>query len=192
MTGACHFLTSTSDGTKQVLALCGYSLLLSPFVYLLYDFEGTYFNNGQQLSLPLNNPIGTQTEAIASADGLHYWLTNESFDHFGISQPAQLLSLDLSDYLTDYLRPDSTHTQGLPFAVEDNEVTDVHPNPTDGTVAIDLPDIERVEVVDTSGRLLLQSDENHTLNLRNLDAGTYLIRIVTHQGKVTIRKVVKQ
>ena len=191
VTGACHLLFSTPDGTKQVLALCGYSLFVSPFVYLLYNFAGSDFNNGQQLRLPLDNPIGTQTEAIASADGLHYWLTNEAFNHFGISLPAQLLSLNLTDYLTDYLRPDSTHTQGLHFAVEDNGATTVHPNPTDGIVTIDLPDIERVEVLDNSGRMLLQSDDNHILDLRGLDAGTYLIRIVTRQGKVTSRKVVK-
>ena len=192
VTGACHFLTSTSDGTKQVLALCGYSLLLSPFVYLLYDFEGTDFNNGQQLSLPLNNPIGTQTEAIASADGLHYWLTNESFDHFGISQPAQLLSLDLSNYLFGYLHPDSTQTQGVaPVGLDDGGIT-VHPNPTDGVVTIDYATVEKVEVLDSTGRLLLQSDDSRTLDLRELGAGTYLLRITTRQGSVISRKVVKQ
>ena len=191
-TGACHMLFNSSEGTKQVLALCGYSLFVQPFVYLIYGFEGNAFNEGHHIRLPLDNPMGTQTEAITSVDGIHYWLTNESFNHFGLSQPAQLLSLDLSDYMTDYLRPDSTHTQGLPFTIKDNGVTDVHPNPTDGTVTIDLPDIERVEVLDNSGRLLLQSGDSHTLDLQSLDAGTYMIRIVTQQGSVISRKVVKQ
>ena len=110
VTGACHTARVTPEVTRQVLALCGYSLLLQPFVSLMYGFDGTAFDQGHRNRLTLNRPIGTQTEAIASADGLHYWLTNEAFSRFGISQPAQLLSIDLSPLLGDYLSPDSSHT----------------------------------------------------------------------------------
>ena len=68
----------------------------------------------------------------------------------------------------------------------------VYPNPTDGTLTIDLPDAEKLEVLDSTGRLLLHSDASHTLDLRDLEAGTYLLRITTRQGNVVSRKVVKQ
>ena len=190
VTGACHTAHVTPEGTRQVLALCGYSLLLQPFVFLMYGFDGTAFDQGHRNRLTLNRPIGTQTEAIASADGLHYWLTNEAFSRFGISQPAQLLSIDLSPLLGDYLNPDSSNA-AMPAVTNGEEEPAVHPNPTDGTLNIDIPDIERVEVLDSSGRLLL-STASPMLNLRKLDAGTYLLRITTRQGNVVSRKVIKQ
>ena len=191
VTGACHTARVTPEGTRQVLALCGYSLLLQPFVFVMYGFDGTAFNQGHHDRLALDRPIGTQTEAIASADGLHYWLTNESFSHFGISQPARLLSIDLTTLLGDYLSPDSSHT-AVPAVTNGEEEPAVHPNPTDGTLNIGLPDIERVEVLDSSGRLLLHSDASHTLDLRDLESGTYLLRVTTRQGNVVSRKVIKQ
>lgn len=190
VTGACHTAHVTPEGTRQVLALCGYSLLLQPFVFLMYGFDGTAFDQGHRNRLTLNRPIGTQTEAIASADGLHYWLTNEAFSRFGISQPAQLLSIDLSPLLGDYLNPDSSNA-AMPAVTNGEEEPAVHPNPTDGTLNIDIPDVERVEVLDSSGRLLL-STASPTLDLRKLDAGTYLLRITTRQGNVVSRKVIKQ
>ena len=190
VTGACHTARVTPEGTRQVLALCGYSLLLQPFVFLIYGFDGTAFDQGHRNRLTLNRPIGTQTEAIASADGLHYWLTNEAFSRFGISQPAQLLSIDLSPLLGDYLNPDSSNA-AVPAVTNGEEEPAVHPNPTDGTLNIDIPDVERVEVLDSSGRLLL-STASPMLNLRKLDAGTYLLRITTRQGNVVSRKVIKQ
>lgn len=190
VTGACHTARVTPEGTRQVLALCGYSLLLQPFVFLMYGFDGTAFDQGHRNRLTLNRPIGTQTEAIASADGLHYWLTNEAFSRFGISQPAQLLSIDLSPLLGDYLNPDSSNA-AVPAVTNGEEEPAVHPNPTDGTLNIDIPDVERVEVLDSSGRLLI-STASPMLNLRKLDAGAYLLRITTRQGNVVSRKVVKQ
>ena len=190
VTGACHTARVTPEGTRQVLALCGYSLLLQPFVFLMYGFDGTAFDQGHRNRLTLNRPIGTQTEAIASADGLHYWLTNEAFSRFGISQPAQLLSIDLSPLLGGYLSPDSSNA-AVPAVTNREEEPAVHPNPTDGTLNINIPDVERVEVLDSSGRLLL-STASPTLDLRKLDAGTYLLRITTRQGNVVSRKVIKQ
>lgn len=189
VTGACHTARVTPEGTRQVLALCGYSLLLQPFVFVMYGFDGTAFNQGHHDRLALDRPIGTQTEAIASADGLHYWLTNESFSRFGISQPARLLSIDLTTLLGDYLGSDSSHT-AVPSGEEEEPA--VHPNPTDGALNISLPDIERVEVHDSTGRLLLHSDASHTLDLRDLESGTYLLRITTRQGNVVSRKIIKQ
>lgn len=192
VTGACHTARVTPEGTRQVLALCGYSLLLKPFVFVMYGFDGNAFDQGQHDRLELSRPIGTQTEAIASADGLHYWLTNEAFSRFGISQPAQLLSIDLSTLLGDYLRPDSSHAAVPSLTGEMEEEPAVYPNPTDGTLTIDLPDAEKLEVLDSTGRLLLHSDDIHTLDLRDLETGTYLLRITTRQGNVVSRKIIKQ
>ena len=46
VTGACHTARVTPEGTRQVLALCGYSLLLKPFVFVMYGFDGNAFDQG--------------------------------------------------------------------------------------------------------------------------------------------------
>lgn len=191
VTGACLTAVGSPEGTRQVLALCGYSLFVKPFVYLIYGFDGMDLSHGQHLKLLLKNPIGTQTEAIATADGMHYWLTNEAFERMGISRPAQLLSLDLTEQLIGYLYPDSTHTYDIAPVDGATEGIVVHPNPTDGTLNVDLPNVERIELVDTTGRLLLHSESSSTLDLGDLNSGTYLLRITTREGKTVSCKVVK-
>jgi hypothetical protein len=179
VTGACYL------PAQRLLVFTCYSPFCQPFVYLSYDFQGTDFFSGEQLRLPLSNPIGTQIEAIATADGLHYYLTNEHFSYMGVTQPAQMLSLDLTDYLSEYLSPrvgvppgtTSMHSRDLCFSLSPNpatdhlEVTRLRPSPD-----------AHLSFYDTGGRLCLEKSlpahvDNCLVDLSALAAGTYLILI---------------
>lgn len=78
------------------LVLCGYNRLCSPFVYILSSGK----TEGRRIGL--TNGIGWQTEGIATTDGIHYFLTCEHLDIYGFTHPAQLLTLDLSDFFARY------------------------------------------------------------------------------------------
>lgn len=88
---------------KKIIALCGYSKNLQPFLYLLYDYNENEFFSGNKRKIKLALPFH-QIEGIATKDGLQYYLTNEKFQRKPfISVTQQLHFVDLSTYLKSYL-----------------------------------------------------------------------------------------
>ncbi|BFM41926.1 hypothetical protein CFS9_05670 [Flavobacterium sp. CFS9] len=89
--------------SKKTIVLCGYSKLGKPFLYLLYDFKNTDFLSGNKRRIKLKLPFH-QIEGIATLDGLHYYLTNESLVRKPILYvPQQLHYFDLSSLLNSYI-----------------------------------------------------------------------------------------
>lgn len=90
---------------KKIIALCGYSNTLSPFIYLLYDYDNNGFFSGNKRKIKIALPFH-QVEGIVTKDGLHYYLTNENFVRKPIvNSPQQLHNIDLSAFLANYLVP---------------------------------------------------------------------------------------
>ncbi len=88
---------------KRIIALTGYTTLLQPFIYLLYDFKGTDFFGGNKRRMPLSLMFH-QVEAIATTDGKKYYISNESFAKQPYFSTVQKLhTLDLGFCLSDYL-----------------------------------------------------------------------------------------
>ncbi len=180
VTGACY------RPEQRLLVFSCYSLFCQPFVYLLYDFEGTDFFGGEHLRLPLSNHVGTQIEAIATADGLHYYLTNEQFSRLGITCPTQLLSLDLTDYLDSYLHPDTSHL-GIVPTLGGEKMYALSPNPAAGHIAVtrlQQGDAAHISLFDAAGRMLLEqpfppSVDTCIVDISHLGSGTYLLVVAT-------------
>jgi hypothetical protein len=92
---------------ERLIALCGYNKILEPFIFLLYDFQGTDFFGGNKRKISVDLPYH-QVEAITTADGLRYYITNENFTQPDIvTVPQSLNILDLQQYLGSYLSPAS-------------------------------------------------------------------------------------
>ena len=84
---------------EKTIALCGYSNLMKPFIYLLYDFKNNDFFGGNKRKIIVSLPFH-QVEGITTNDGLTYYLTNESYIHKPfINSPQKLFKFDLSPYL---------------------------------------------------------------------------------------------
>ncbi|MES2578566.1 MAG: T9SS C-terminal target domain-containing protein [Bacteroidota bacterium] len=89
---------------KKLLVLAGYSRFLSPFIYLLYDYNDSGFFSGNKRKINIALPF-YQMEGISTQDGLHYYLTNENFVRKPIiNVPQKLHQFDLSAFLTNYLK----------------------------------------------------------------------------------------
>ena len=184
VTGACLL-----PGARM-LALCGYNIICQPFVWLLYGYDGNRFFGGGQLRIDLDNGIGLQVESIATADGRHFFLTNEHFSRMGFDRPAQLLSLDLTDIITQ-LSVSDTGGVGLPV-LEEPEQWGLQPNPTTGVVEIDREGVELVEVMDAAGRLMMSSQRGRQVDISGLPGGAYVVCVTFADGSRRCGKVVKQ
>ena len=67
----------------------------------------------------------------------------------------------------------------------------IYPNPTTGRLQIDAAQVDKVEVLDLVGRCVAVFEKTNTLDLTNLAAGTYTLRVTMPEG-VELRKVVKR
>ncbi|TDP02438.1 hypothetical protein EV145_103428 [Flavobacterium sp. 245] len=89
--------------SKKLIALCGYSKLGKPFLYLLYDFKNNDFLSGNKRRIDLQLSFH-QIEGITTTDGLHYYVTNETLIRKPIiNVPSQIHYLDLSPVLNQYV-----------------------------------------------------------------------------------------
>jgi hypothetical protein len=96
---------------ERLIALCGYNKILEPFVFLLYDFQGTDFFGGNKRKISLDLPYH-QVEAITTADGLKYFIANENFTQPEmVTVPQALNILDLQKYLGTYLSDSPARTR---------------------------------------------------------------------------------
>lgn len=74
----------------------------------------------------------------------------------------------------------------------------IYPNPFSSFVDITTAEqIKSIELLDINGRLLLKTEvnaneETHHLDLANLNAGLYLVKLTTDENEIITRKIVRQ
>lgn len=67
----------------------------------------------------------------------------------------------------------------------------LYPNPTTGNLYIDVEGLEKVEVIDMVGRVVMTQENGNTVNLSNLANGVYSVRISAN-GNTAVKRVVKK
>ena len=157
--------------SKKLVILSGYSSLLQPFMYLLFDFEGTdFFSSFQQkINLSLNFH---QVEGISTTNGIDVYLTNEYFSQSFITNQQKLHKFDLTPVLGEYLSGNSIDS-------EYSEIR-IYPNPAKDTVHIQSPNKSLwLEMRNSEGKLVLKTRirSNSDLDISALPNGRYFISI---------------
>ena len=81
---------------------------------------------------------------------------------------------------------------GVNSMVADLQEMSLYPNPTTGLVKIGNKNVERVEVIDQTGRVVLQqTNGDNTIDLSNLSSGLYIVKAYDGQhwnfGKVQVK-----
>lgn len=158
---------------KKLIVLSGYSSTVQPFLYLLYDFTDNNFFNGNKRKIIFDRPFH-QTEAIATTNGLQYYVTNEKLNQLGI-QP-KLFTIDLSQYVQPYF--DSLL---LPVKKNDNKEIVIYPNPVTDKLTIITPEryTQRLyQIYDAAGRIVQQDtiDTLGSINVISLQQGIYYLK----------------
>lgn len=158
---------------QRLVVLSGYSSVLSPFIYLLYDFQGDDFFGGNKRKIAISQSFH-QMEGIATADGVNYYMTNEYFQQAIVSVAQKLHTFDLTEYLATYL----DNLASLPGALQQAGIM-VYPNPTGEVLNIEGPDMLQglgYYFVDNQGRRVLQGTlegQNNNIDISALATGVY-------------------
>ena len=175
--------------SRRLLVLCGYSSSLQPFIYLLYDYPGYRFFEGNKRKIGLNLPFH-QVEAITTQDGLNYHITNEAFNQSGLSVPQQLHQLNMSAYVSRHLSTTSTNDIIYSNAIK------LYPVPASNMLYADLPINKNAvpyRVINSLGAVVQQgmwSKSPEGIDVSGLMRGTYWI--IFSADKSYIRQWVKQ
>lgn len=165
--------------SKQLIVLCGYSNLLQPFIYLLYDFDYYNFFGGNKRKVSVSLPFH-QIEGITTNNGVKYYMTNEFFSlppYVTIQQ--QLHVFDLSAFLRGYLDSSSTDTT----KAGENDIYSVYPVPAKHSVVIKRNNFQQPEeyfVISNTGKILktgLLTEEEDQIDVSFLSQGFYIFRI---------------
>ena len=78
--------------------------------------------------------------------------------------------------------------------VNETSETDIQvwPNPTTGILHITAQDIEKVEVLNMLGQIVLQVEKAEAINLESLEKGIYFLNVSDKNGQKNVIKVVKK
>lgn len=178
--------------SKKLIVLSGYSSLLEPFIFMLYDFTGSDFINGNKRKVSISLPFH-QIEGITTSNGLKYFISNEKFVLAPIAEILPKLHiLDLTNYLEKYF-------EYLTVSVTDtNPVEDyvIYPVPAGDFVTIKRRDdslLEEYALTSLSGQILSEgklSGLSQVIDISKIARGMFLLRLGTGSPKVF--KVVKE
>ena len=174
---------------QRIIVLSGYSERLKPFLYLLYDYDGSDFISGNKRKIEVLLPYH-QIEGIATTNGIKYFITNEYFSTEPLIKTRQKIHLfDLRAFLGNYL--------GLPFIRPDEENNFIiSPVPANDYVMIQgLADLLPADfiLINMTGQIVMTGEfnsESSTLNISGLNPGIYFMRI--GEEKRHSYKIIKQ
>ena len=174
---------------KKLIALSGYSEILQPFVYLLYDFKERDFHQGNKRKIN-TDLLFHQVEGITTTDGLIYYLSNERFVYSTLTIPPQLHVLDLSVFLNNYFNRIANS--------ESVKRTNPHiyPIPTENFIYVETKDYHsgsQYFVFDIRGTIVksgLLDTEVNRIDISLLPAGEYIF--LSGNESHEVRMILKQ
>lgn len=172
------------DTASGRICLVGYTNLLQPYLYFLYDYEGRGFFGGNKRRIALNLPFH-QVEAVSSTGNGHYYFSNE-FAHISPLPAVQakfhkvdLSALFLGAPLVDYSSLD----------LEADAAIKVYPNPTHSKLIIG-ESVQDYKIMDMWGREVMRGVTwSGEIDISHLKTGVYFLEI---SGKEKPIKWIKQ
>ena len=174
------YTITNSTGCDSVVTLnltiheCIYTLTATVFNN---DTTGTVTGSGQYLH------GDTATIMAVANNGFHFVQWNDSC----MENPRKVV-------VTSDTTFSAIFGTNPPIATNDNEVSETlifYPNPTSNTITFNRTDILKVEVLDGMGRLLMDIENKHIIDLSKLSEGLYTLRITLPEG-IAVRKAIKQ
>jgi hypothetical protein len=156
---------------ERIIALCGYTSLLQPFTWLLYDYTGSDFFGGNKRNISVSLPFH-QVEGIATSDGLTFYMTNENFTI--ISTPQKLNTFDFSSYLSGYLNGTVQHIN----SESKSDRVIIYPTPSSGLIHIKQNKYENFKLTNSVGEIILSGNLNPAItSIYYSEPGIYFLTL---------------
>lgn len=203
---------AANSGINSVLSLgeSGENWLVSPAIVLPANATEISFSYYDYLSVDFNE-IGSAAYSVllsttgnAMAD-----FTHTAYEGTVDENDFTQRTVDLTQYKGQTIYLAFVHSADAWMIIDDVNITvntgsnpgqgindvnaasvKLYPNPTTGNLYVDVEGLQKVEIIDAVGRVVM-SQNNGTVNMSNLANGIYTVR-VSANGTTTIKKVVKK
>ena len=161
---------------KRLVALCGYSSNIQPFVLLLYDFSGRDFFSGNKRKIGVSLPFH-QIEGITTSDGLRYYMSNEYLSYSFITNLQKLHIFDFYSYLSNYL-----HSVTATTSSNRSRIIRIYPNPISDELVIEMEGNRgkmNFEIVNASGQVVFKGEmiDKVTVEANTFAPGVYWVKV---------------
>ncbi|MBR1765899.1 MAG: T9SS type A sorting domain-containing protein, partial [Bacteroidales bacterium] len=153
--------------------------------------EGYVTANGcdstHTISLTINHSTATYDTIMVENEGLPITYAGEIIDAPGDYEIAETAvnGCDSIIYLHISVQP-----VGIDLVDESMHLV-IYPNPTKGTVHIEAEGVDKIEVIDETGRWVKSVEKENFVDISNLPNGSYLLKIRIGHTTV-VRRVLKQ
>ena len=81
--------------------------------------------------------------------------------------------------------------EGVGIGTMESAMVRLYPNPTTGVLNIEAEEVQRVEVYDLGGRVVIRSEQPTAIDFSTVPTGVYYVKVVC-QHYTTVHKVVKK
>jgi len=142
----------------------------------------------------------TETSLYNLYSDVHGFISNCDIDFLTVDNQNQPYESAISVHVTAVYNPNhiesdysqTVFVEGFMLSINDHtkSKTTVFPNPTNGILNIEHPDLEKIDVYDVSGKLLKRFKPNSQIDLSEIPAGLYIIKLHTEKG-ILNEKIVK-
>ncbi len=164
ITGACY------TPNRENIVLCGYNTILQPFIYLISDIQNIDFQKSNKRKLNISGLLGYQIEAIASANGLQFKLTNELFSLNGTTINNQMMEVNLEPFLP------KKNTIGIKETT--NPAAKIYPNPAHSVLNIENVTDGTYQIISAQGIFITSFDvknKSAKITIEGFASGIYFI-----------------
>jgi len=165
--------------------------------WLIVNLVGTASNwNGVGSRLELYGSWGKQIREVRAGES--YGIQNSLNQHFGLGTETQIDSLVVRwpsgavDVMTGFTNNTCITVTETPVGIQENtnaKHIGVYPNPSSGILFIDNPYPVEISVTDQVGHVLISRFTRSNIDLSDLPAGIYFVKIKT-ENSVTVNRVV--
>lgn len=79
------------------------------------------------------------------------------------------------------------------LSVENNSINNdfvVYPNPASDRIYIQNKNIKTIQLIDVSGKLVYKSNNDKSIDVRNLSKGIYILKVESKEGQISSKKVI--
>ncbi|MBQ2508697.1 MAG: fibronectin type III domain-containing protein [Bacteroidales bacterium] len=173
-------LVEACDSYTWINGKTYYASTNSPVYYSVGDNGCT---NTTILDLTINYSVKVYTaESAVNSYEWHGQTYTESGEYTWVGKTAE--GCDSTVVMTLYI------TVGIDEASALDAIT-VYPNPTAGQLTFSTDEVSKVEVMDLYGRKVAVFENKNVIDLSNLPAGAYTLRVTLPEGTI-VRRVVKR
>ena len=140
-----------------------------------------------------NISMGESVTLTASGADSYLWSTGETTENILVSPTINTVYSVVGSNVngcTDTASISITVIQGCTEAQEARYT--VWPNPTQGLLHIEAESMDKVELCNLLGQVVLQAEKVETIDLSSLDKGVYFLMVSDKKGMKTVTKIIKE